>query len=254
MFPHRNSGQAGTTRQFVFNDNLDIEGRSSAASRYVCMALSHHFEFVSQMKCPDPKSPMCNWHFLTYAPANCNNYQGVICQHKNTTKRTCSWKASWIKKTGGLTDAIKTTALLPFGFETNIQYYRSTYKQTFGSLYCKPGYYMVRDNNTEWHIIPDVLDKNNGDIVFDYDYKETYWVVDKDKFAKPAGSNCTISKVVKGSKYKRYLEKVPCTEWHFYLCKLRFKPAIPIKTTPSDFVEPQYNWNSDWETPRKFSY
>ncbi|CAL8116828.1 unnamed protein product [Orchesella dallaii] len=123
------------------------------------------------------------------------------------------------------------------------------YYQTFGSLYCPAGYNMVRERNKEWLSFPSPLTEKDR---FKYDFEETYWVVDPEKFQKPKGAKCTISKVVNK---KRVLLKVPCTDWHFYLCKKRFKPPMVRKPAPPPgYKEPVWSWNYDQPTPRQYNF
>ncbi|ODM92381.1 hypothetical protein Ocin01_14297 [Orchesella cincta] len=66
---------------------------------------------------------------------------------------------------------------------------------------------------------------------FLYDYMETYWVVDEDKFQKQMVPNVPLAvpsesnRILKNIMYST-IKKVPCTDWHFYLCKKMFKPQF----------------------------
>ncbi|CAL8116831.1 unnamed protein product [Orchesella dallaii] len=233
---------------FDFEESQDIEGRSRLDDKELCVSFSHRYEFKVQLYCPNPEDLSCKWHYIYYGPSNCNMRQGVICQHKDYKKRSCTWRSRWTEK-NRLYEGVKATAMAPFGFQTNKQYLRSTYKQTFGSLYCPPGYSMIRGRDKKWLKFPDQLTEDDR---FKYDFEETYWVVDKEKFEKPKGVKCTISTVVNK---KRVLLKVPCTEWHFYICKKRFKsPIVPKPAPPPGYKEPTWSWNNDQPTPRQYSF
>jgi len=61
-------------------------GRSGWKDKELCVTLGHHYEFPNQLHCKNPQTMECNWHFINYYPSNCNNLQGVICQHKDVLK------------------------------------------------------------------------------------------------------------------------------------------------------------------------
>ncbi|ODM92384.1 hypothetical protein Ocin01_14301, partial [Orchesella cincta] len=95
--------------------------------------------------------------------------------------------------------------------------------QTFGNLQCTKGYRMARAN-TAMELMAKPADMM---IMFKYDYSETYWVVDEEGFNKTADSKCTINIPSGADVHTRKNEKVPCTEYHFYLCekiKVRLRP------------------------------
>lgn len=73
------------TTETNFTDNFS--GRSSKHSPLFCVALSLAYEFKEQMPCSNLSSPGCQWSFIRYAPANCNNFHGTICQHENYDER-----------------------------------------------------------------------------------------------------------------------------------------------------------------------
>lgn len=68
-----------------------FKSRSSKHGPLFCVALSLAYEFIHQMPCSNPKRTGCQWSFIKYAPANCNNYHGTICQHADYDKRTNSY-------------------------------------------------------------------------------------------------------------------------------------------------------------------
>lgn len=89
---------------------------------------------------------------------------------------------------------------------------------------------MLRVNNTVWSNVP------NTSNYFRYDYFETYWVVDEEYFNKNITSNCTITIPVNMNQgHDRILKKVPCTEWHFYLCQKK------VTTIPSENLTAKVN-------------
>lgn len=49
----------------------------------LCVVMSISFEFAEQMPCKHRQSPSCEWSYFSYVPANCNNFHGSICQHKD---------------------------------------------------------------------------------------------------------------------------------------------------------------------------
>lgn len=75
-----------TDTNFTENEPL-FKSRSSKNSELFCVALSLAYEFIEQMPCSNPLSPGCQWSFIKYAPANCNNFHGTICQHENYDER-----------------------------------------------------------------------------------------------------------------------------------------------------------------------
>lgn len=86
-------------------------------------------------------------------------------------------------------------------------------QQTFGLFYCPDGFRPLRsdkDGFVSWSKKP-----VNKTELYDYDYKESYWVIDEDIYNKEEMGQCTISFFESD---KRNLKKVNCTEWHFYLC------------------------------------
>lgn len=61
--------------------------RSNKMSQLFCVSLMMAYELKNQMPCSKPGTSVCKWSFLEYIPANCNNYLGAICQHKNAKDR-----------------------------------------------------------------------------------------------------------------------------------------------------------------------
>ncbi len=96
---------------------------------------------------------------------------------------------------------------------------------------------MLRMANTKWSA-------KNSKAVYNYDYKESYWVVDLDFFRKDISSKCTVSKPADRDGHVRKLESVACGEWHFYLCQR--KPARPAKSLNQTFnmwyKSKQFKW------------
>jgi len=79
---------------------------------------------------------------------------------------------------------------------------------------------MLRANNSKWY-------KMRYEVIFPYDWDESYWVVDEEGFQKNSKSKCALSTPTPGNAVERVTKMVPCTEWHFYLCAKDFRP---IKT------------------------
>lgn len=87
------------------------------------------------------------------------------------------------------------------------------FQQTFGVFYCPNKYRPIRSDKNEftaWTVKP--ADETE---FYEYDYSETYWVIDEDMYNKSENGKCTVSIVEKG---QRKFKKVSCSEWHFYLC------------------------------------
>ncbi len=88
---------------------------------------------------------------------------------------------------------------------------------------------MIRSNtnsNLAWSIKPV---NTAGKEIYEYDYTESYWMVDKDSYTKDINSKCTISFNDKGT---RKFKEIKCADWYFYLCeKLGRRP-----TRPSNFI------------------
>lgn len=99
-------------------------------------------------------------------------------------------------------------------------------QQTFGLCYCPADYRMIRSkNNTNiaWSVKPT---NTTGKTLYEYDYLESYWVVDSGVYNKFMNSTCTVS-YVDGN--QRKFKAVNCTEWHFYICeKLGKRPKKPL--------------------------
>lgn len=80
------------------------------------------------------------------------------------------------------------------------------------------------NNNIAWSIKPA---NSAGKEIYEYDYIETYWMVDKDLYKKDIDSTCTISQYENGN---RKFKDVKCTDWHFYLCeKIGRRPKKPLE-------------------------
>lgn len=84
-----------------------------------------------------------------------------------------------------------------------------------------------------------------GKEIYEYDYLETYWMVDEDLYYKDVDSTCTVSHNEKG---KRIFQTVKCTHWHFYLCeKLGRRPTKPMNLKINR--APRSKWDES-EQPR----
>lgn len=142
-----------TDTNFTESEPL-FKSRSSKNSELFCVALSLAYEFKEQMPCSNPLSPGCQWSFIRYAPANCNNFHGTICQHENYDERKrfankcfheiksvllpkhfycITGNITWFSKFKmDLTDVLNQTALTTeFGFKDNVLIQRSKYKVCF---------------------------------------------------------------------------------------------------------------------------
>ncbi|CAL8130056.1 unnamed protein product [Orchesella dallaii] len=221
-------------RTAVVNGTDDeLEGRSNKFNQTFCVAMQMSYEFtLDQVPCPPGNAKTCSWNFIQYVPANCNNFQGTICQHADYEKRPCMWMADWVENPSLYLSNAKE-ATVEFGFTGNTKARRSRYKQTFGSLLCPLLHKMARANDTEWYQKPATL--NEPDILYKYDYLETYWVVDEGGFEKRQDSMCKVS-VPNGDGFTRKLETVPCTEWHFYIC---LKGSIIMTSTQVPYEPPK---------------
>lgn len=77
-----------TGAEINFAESPTQMGRSLKNSPIFCVAISHAYEFLSQMPCSNPLNRTCMWSFIKYTPANCNNYHGTICEHAKHSNRT----------------------------------------------------------------------------------------------------------------------------------------------------------------------
>lgn len=86
---------------------------------------------------------------------------------------------------------------------------------------------MIRSNNNRnliWSVKPS---NTTGKEIYEYDYTESFWMVDKELFDKTDFDNqrCTISYNDMGI---RKFKEVKCTDWYFYLCeRLGRRPTMP---------------------------
>lgn len=84
---------------------------------------------------------------------------------------------------------------------------------------------MLRMNNKKWSA-------KTEQAIYNYDYTESYWVVDDEYFRKDINSNCTISKPADKLGHNRKLENVACGEWYFYLCQRKStRPEMRLNAT-----------------------
>ncbi|CAL8111680.1 unnamed protein product [Orchesella dallaii] len=187
-----------------------IQGRSTRLDTKFCVAAVYSNEYPNQSACEGK----CNWQSYTLTPANCLNPIGTICKHEDSYRRDCKWKASY---TDDNMKAVEDTAVTSFGNDYE-EAWRSTYKQTFGNRVC--GSDDREMMTTKWKL------PSYFYVTYDYDFLETYWIVDEDGFKNEGNPNefCTVANFKKryGS-YRMTTRKVPCTEWHFYLCQEKDK-------------------------------
>ncbi len=84
--------------------------------------------------------------------------------------------------------------------------------------------------------------------MYEYDYVESYWMVDKNLYNKDVNSTCTTSQYIE--KDQRTFKDVKCTHWHFYLCeKLGRRPTKPLRITLNR--APPSEWREGAQ-PRKY--
>ncbi|CAL8116825.1 unnamed protein product [Orchesella dallaii] len=214
---------------------VNFTERSSKRDSSFCVAMQHFYEFKeSQMPCPKNDMSACDWNFVQYVPANCKTYLGTICQQDDCKARKCEWSKEWIDN---VDQALAKSATVVFGWKENYETYRSTYKQTFGSLLCPRNYRMVRGSNKNWYRKPEVTTQ-----LYSYDYLETYWILDEEGFKKDKDSKCIVSAPSNKDGSVRKNVTVSCTEWNFYLCEMQTKPQKPF-TEKLPYEIPKTEWS-----------
>ncbi|CAL8092093.1 unnamed protein product [Orchesella dallaii] len=241
-FYDENHIQMAERMAFVFTNGTEFaEGRSSKFDTTFCVTMQVSYEFrKSQLPCPSPDQiDACYWNFIQYVPANCNNVQGVICEHEDSARRKCTWLSNWISNPDSfLMDPNQAT--IGFGYAGNIVTMRSRYKQTFGSLLCKRHFQMARHSSRNWYMKPG----NDSIALYKYDYMETYWVVDEEGFKKDVNSKCKVSRPADATGFTRVLQEVSCSDWHYYICERLTVPST--KPQPIPYPIPKTTgWNQD---------
>lgn len=95
-----------------------------------------------------------------------------------------------------------------------------------------------KDSSLAWSVKPA---NTTGKEIYEYDYMESYWTVDKDSYKKTINSKCTVSYTEKGT---RKFKEVKCANWYFYLCeKIGRRPKEPHDILINKAVDRQLKRN-----------